>query len=217
MVRQLDRRDYTPESDTCKLPPEINLLALDNCMNFADFYQIIQEAKFVPPTETRPIDQEDLFTLTMQLCKTAFGDLHVRNAGNNRIRLDFGGRHLWIDADPTTQLNFNKRVDIPSLYMSFDWEYDGSQPNASDMSYKDPNNDDDYLVYKTLQRDTMEAIHKLRDGVLRRLAGYSISIKYRPAGDRRSTLYAGILQSCGFREVKKNVWLPSSLYLPGVV
>ena len=170
-------------------------------MNFADLYQIVQEAK-------------------LRLCKIAFGEQHVDSIGQDRLRIDFGDRHLYIDVDPKTQLNFNKIIDMPSLYMSFDWNYEtsnGKRPDATTQSYKDPHNDDDYLVHKTLQQETMEALHKLRDGVFRKLASYSIYIKYIPAGDRRSSFYASVLQSCGFREVKKNVWLPSSLYLPGVV
>ena len=178
-----------------------------------NFFELLQEIRFAAPTKIKKITPDELYQLVTKFCKEVFGEASVQIPPSinplisKRIIVHFGNRTLRLGVShELRRINVGtKDLFLPSMRVCFDWDED-----PTDISQKDPTNDNEYPVNKTLQRDTMIAIHKMRDGIFRKLAEYAIAISYVPIGKRRESLYASVMTSSGFEEMSAygHVWLP---------
>jgi hypothetical protein len=72
-----------------------------------------------------------------------------------------------------------------------------------------------YAVRKTLERDSIDAAHKIRDYVIRPLSKYAVILYYIPAAsrggdfDRREKWYNNVLISSGFKYID-GAWIPAN-------
>lgn len=184
-------------------------------MNFAELYTIVNEAKFHAPSEVRRIDCFGLYQMMSHLCVDVFGRENVQlmpNSARRYIMIRMGKRHFSFSLETTPRSIAVKRseVRIPAISISFGWDED---PTEDETSTRDPEVDDGYPVMKTLQRETMVAIHKLRDSIFRKLAEYAVGIMFIAIGERRESLYSMILNGSGFIETRPGTgtFIPKAL------
>ena len=181
-------------------------------MKFAELYRIVNEAKFNAPAEVKRIDCFGLYQMLSEMCIGIFGREHVQlmpNTARRYIIIHVGDRHFTFALETTPRSITVKRSEVrmPAMTISFDWDRD---PEKEDISDRDKEVDDGYPVMKTLQRETMVVIHKLRDNVFRKLAEYAVGIMFIAIGDRRASLYSMILNGSGFAETRTG----SSMFIP---
>ena len=161
------------------------------------------------------IGTDDIGDLVYRLAVEAFGSQSVnrygQRLGHDITDINVGHRHFSMqDRGTCDKVPELADQEMPLLYISFNWD---NRPDHEDRSSKE---DDQYAVRRNIQQDTMEAIHKIRDGIIRQLAKYTVVITYIPVGDRRKSLYQGILAGSGFKVTSDGLdsyWYPANLSL----
>ena len=176
-------------------------------MNFFELLQQLKEAKFtpVPGHELKKVTLEELTPLVQSLMEKYFGATNLHNwpgyNGGGGSELRMGKRHFSMSIDGICNCDEVKSMQLPKIYISFNWEEDVKyNPGEHGEEFSDKEASDRYPVRKQIQKDTMEVIHKLRF-VFRELAAYAVCITFIAIGQRRSSLYGGVLASCGFKEL----------------
>lgn len=189
-------------------------------MNFFELLQQIQEARFEPiaGSELKKISLEELGKLTFDLMKKACGETSVQSIpgfrGIEGAQLNVGTRHFDMYTDGISKCDSVKSHQLPRLYISFNWdEKTRENPEESGEKFSDKEGSAKYPVRQEIQKDTIESIHKIRDGVIRPLSNYAICIFYIGIGSRRQSLYSSVLSGSGFKEVRgcAENWVPASL------
>jgi len=188
-----------------------------------NFFELLQEMKFDAASEDRikSISSEELITLIHKLATDAFGSQAVHYYGGHSeptIDITIGNRHFSMHTKEIDRsgVGDTRRLPegMPAIYISFNWD---NKPAHDERSQK-KDADSTYAVRLEIQKDTLEGMHKIRDSIIRPLSTYAVGITYIPIGDRRKSLYQGILSTSGFKPIRgswDDYWVPANLKLKG--
>jgi len=185
-----------------------------------NFFELLQEMKFDAASEDRikSISSGELINLIHKLAADTFGSQAVHRYGGHSdptIDITMGDRHFTMTIKDVDRSGGDTRrlpEGMPAVYISFNWD---NRPAHDERSQK-RDADSMYAVRLEIQKDTLEGMHKIRDSIIRHLSTYAVGITYIPIGDRRKSLYQGILSTSGFKPVRgswDDYWVPTNLRL----
>jgi hypothetical protein len=197
-----------------------------------NFIQYLQESRFQPHPTVEPTKGADLVELIKKNAEAAFGQQNVetwnrsQGGGVNITIGDFlgGERHFEMQVKNKTDTPYSndEMAQLPEICISFNWGTNGPAPeNNSEKEYKL------YTVRKTLEKDSMDAAHKIRDYIIRPLSKYAVILYFIPASsrglddERRSRWYKNVLMSSGFKEIDGSnpsgcYWVPTNWWTTNI-
>ena len=180
------------------------------------------ESRIQPTNTHKKVSRDELFDIVENLSEKAFGRnaLNIHNFGlygGGFIDINIGDRHFRLSVDDVRIASPVK--ELPEVYISFDWTTHPDDKGVP-ISLKDGEvggGGKAYKVRQQMEQDTMKAVHKIRDLIIRPLSKYECTIFYYAIGERRERFYASMLKSSGFKPINIGLnptWIPSNFTIP---
>ena len=185
-------------------------------MNFYEFLQQIQEARFQPieSSAIQRIEGAALENLLVSLGKKAFDPNQIRT-GYGNMNIDVGERHFSMSIQGTCRLAALRDMQLPQIYISFDWN-DRNKERLGGKEQLSDKEQSGYYVRQQVKKDTIDSLHRIRDIILRELSKYAVVITYIAIGERRASLYESVLAGSGFKKMPSDYdafWIPTNLQI----